>query len=758
VAKHYRASKSRTQGRGGWSVIFRHPVRLDAGTGRPGRRVRRGLATADEQEADALVAQLDQLLSSEQYWEPAAREQAASIFDERVVEIFYDGVGSTHVDFLAVRDQLMPLPNSADGYHHVMLIGTTGAGKTTVVRQILGTDPKTERFPSTSTAKTTVADTEIVLTDSDDYEVVVTFVGRDEIVDYLSENVSEAGLAIFRDRPRAEVLRRLLDHTNQRFRFSYVLGRSDISIPDDDDDNDVDVDDDDDEVETVGDIDLDRFGDVDMELTASVLRNAVDSIAALVSQHASSARATFGDTAGDELVADELIEEALDSELRGTETFHQLVDSLVEEIERRFTHLDAGELQRNRQGWPVSWKWATPDREEFIATVMRFSSNYAPLFGRLLTPLVNGMRVAGPFNSSWSESPPRLVLIDGEGLGHTPNSAATLSTDVAKRLEQVDSVLLVDNAAQPMQAAPVAALKSIAASGNGGKLFVLFTHLDQVKGDNLPTFSAREEHVLASVENVLSAIGDELGPFAERVLRQRVDGHRFFVGGIQEELDVGKKSGTRSISQLEALVAALCGDDDRGELGPIRPVYDRMNLSLAVAEAAKGFHGKWRGLLGIDFNPNAPKEHWARIKALSRRLAEGWQDEYDTLKPVADLRYELQLQVYLMLQRPVRWDNGDPTDEEKQRIIDEISNAISKGLFALTEQRVKEDARLAWQEAYAQRGTGSTFERARIIANDVYDRGAPIPSAVASPDQNSFLRAIAELVRDVAAEFELVLE
>ena len=731
-------------------------MRVDAGTGRPGRRVRRGLATADEQEADRLVAQLDQLLSSEQYWEPAAREHAESLFDERVVEIFYDGVSPTRVDFLAVRDELMPLPTSADGYRHVMLIGTTGAGKTTVVRQILGTDPKTERFPSTSTAKTTVADTEIVLTDSDEYEVVVTFVGRDEIIDYLSENVSEAGLAIFRDRPRAEVLRRLLDHTNQRFRFSYVLGRSDVSIPDA---NTEDVDDDDDdEVGSLDDIDLDQFGDVDMELTATVLRNAVDSITALVSQHSAAARETFGDTAGDELVADELIEEALDSELRGTEEFHQVVDSLVEEIERRFTHLDVGELRRNRQGWPVSWTWATPDRQEFIATVMRFSSNYAPLFGRLLTPLVNGMRVAGPFSSSWSESPPRLVLIDGEGLGHTPNSAATLSTDVAKRLERVDSVLLVDNAAQPMQAAPVAALKSIAASGNGGKLFVLFTHLDQVKGDNLPTFSAKEDHVLASVENVLSAIGDELGPFAERVLRQRVDRHRFFVGGIQEELDADKKSGTRSIAQLEALTSALCGDDERGELGPIRPVYDRMNLSLAVAEAAKGFHGKWRGLLGIDFNPNAPREHWTRIKALSRRLAEGWQDEYDTLKPVADLRYELQLQVYLMLQRPVRWENGDPTDEEKQRIIDEISNAISKGLFALTEQRVKEDARRAWQEAYSQRGTGSTFERARIIATDVYERGAPIPSAVASPDQNNFLRAIAELVRDVAAEFELVLE
>ena len=44
-------------------------------------------------------------------------------------------------------------------------------------------------------------------------------------------------------------------------------------------------------------------------------------------------------------------------------------------------------------------------------------------------------------------------------------------------------MLLVDNAAQPMQAAPVAALKGIAVSGNASKLHVIFTHFDQVKGD-----------------------------------------------------------------------------------------------------------------------------------------------------------------------------------------------------------------------------------------------------------------------------------
>ncbi|MFI6233509.1 hypothetical protein ACIBD9_08115 [Micromonospora sp. NPDC050784] len=93
--------------------------------------------------------------------------------------------------------------------------------------------------------------------------------------------------------------------------------------------------------------------------------------------------------------------------------------------------------------------------------------------------------------------------MDGEGLGHTPKSVATLSTRVAVQLKTVDAVLLVDNAAQPMQAAPVAALKGIAVSGNAMKLHLLFTHFDHVKGDNLPTFSAREEHVLAPVENVL---------------------------------------------------------------------------------------------------------------------------------------------------------------------------------------------------------------------------------------------------------------
>lgn len=37
-----------------------------------------------------------------------------------------------------------------------------------------------------------------------------------------------------------------------------------------------------------------------------------------------------------------------------------------------------------------------------------------------------------------------------------------------------------------MQAATVAAIKGIAVSGNASRLHVIFTHFDQVKGNNLP--------------------------------------------------------------------------------------------------------------------------------------------------------------------------------------------------------------------------------------------------------------------------------
>ena len=161
--RFYTATKSRNQGRESWSVIFRHPARLEPGTEKPGRRVRRGLAPPTRGRPTRLVDQLNEILRM-----PSSGNRGPSnrgrTFDARVVDIFYDGLEATKVDFRELREAALPLPSQRRATD-VLLLGTTGAGKTTVVRQLLGTDPATERFPSTSTAKTTVADTELITTD-----------------------------------------------------------------------------------------------------------------------------------------------------------------------------------------------------------------------------------------------------------------------------------------------------------------------------------------------------------------------------------------------------------------------------------------------------------------------------------------------------------------------------------------------------------------------------------------------------------------
>jgi energy-coupling factor transporter ATP-binding protein EcfA2 len=749
MEKRFTATLNRSQGRSAWAVIFRHPVRVDPNTGKRGLRVRQGLGTSDEKEANELKDQLNQILSAEEFWSLPARAEAEKRFRRRVVEIFYHGMEPEESDFNAVREAIIPLPTSASSdYRRALLLGTTGAGKTTLLRQLIGTNPETERFPSTSTAKTTVHETEVVLAPGS-YSAVVTFFPIDEVREHLNECISEAVLSAYRGDDASEVLRKLLMHVNQRFRFNYVLGNGPGAyISEDDDDEDDTV------AESV-----EEFGAesaIDLEATNALLSKTLVALQEIAKRQGALLKDELGAIdEKDQRVVDELFEEELDRRLREDDDFHRISDELMDEIELRFSLLTEGVVRRNKQGWPQSWSWVTDDREAFIKMVTRFSSNHAPRFGRLLTPLVNGVRVAGPFLPDWNNGQqPKLVLLDGEGLGHTPKSVAAISTSLTRRIEAADAIVLVDNAVQPMQAAPVAAMKEMITSGSASKLLLVFTHFDEVKGDNLPNASAKEQHVLASAENVLSSIGEELGPFAERALRCRLKEACFFVGGIDERLDPMKKSHKRTIGQFQSLLAVIDGIVAKPAVVEAKPFYDRMNLVLAVKNAAESFHDAWWPRLGLAHKPGVSKEHWKRIWALSRRLGTpGLGDEYDNLKPVADLRKQLQDRLYVLLQNPLRWEPAEPTDDaEKQQVFDRLANALSAKTLDLAAKRVRAERMAEWQTAFVQAGRGSSFARATIIGEQIYDRAAPIPDVTPSPDRNSFLHEVAALVDGVCAE------
>jgi len=740
ASRVHTASLSQTQGRAGWSVIFRHPaLREPDGSS---RRIRRGMDTRDAIEAERLRGELNELLSDPAWWSLAARAEAATKFDVRVVRAFFDPIEPEKRDPAALREALLPLPSSSNnGYRRVLLLGATGSGKTTLLRQLIGTDPSTERFPSTSTAKTTIHDSEIILTNGPAFRAVVTFISQDELRAYLVECAIAAVLEAHRGGTDAEVRRKILDHVDQRHRFSYTLGRA------------ATVDDDETDEPDSGNIASTAINRPEIAKTEQFLVDAVVVLRRMSQKHVSELRAELSAESVSELRAvDELFEETAETRIETDDEFHALVDGLVDLIEDRFDWVSEGAIRRARSGWPEAWEIQTEDRETLIRAVSPFSSNYAPLFGTLLTPLVTGVRVAGPFGPSWrtGKNPP-LVLMDGEGLGHTPQFGTALSTVLARRVDTADVVILVDSASQPMQAAPVAALRELIVRGNVRKLIVAFTHFDRVVGDNLPNRNARQNHVLASAESALVGIGKELGSNAERALRSRLLSACFFFGHLDISLRQASTIEAHTIRALNDLLVAVDRVVEPLELVDSKPVYDRLNFVIAVQAAVRSLLGYWQPILGLAYSKEIAPEHWTRVRALSRRLAHLLADEYDTLRPVADLQKELQKAVFLSLQTPLRWTGREPTDDEKQQKLDKIAEAVSGGLMDLSKRRLWDDRLGNWLDAFEQAGRGSARRRAHIIATDVYEIAAPLPDSAPGKDGNEFLREVLGVAETAAS-------
>ncbi|MGZ3624799.1 MAG: hypothetical protein ACXWPG_16645, partial [Ktedonobacteraceae bacterium] len=699
--------------------------------------------TTDRDEAERLKGQMNDLLSDKSLWTLAAKERAKVLYDDSIVNAFYDNLTPIEQDFWGVREHIISLPTPENSYTRVLFIGTTGAGKTTLVRQLLGTDPRTERFPSTSAAKTTISDLEIVLADSP-YRAVVSFLPKDWAQTYIQECVVAAVLAHLENKGQEEVARKLLEHSEQRFRLSYILGSwSMLSKVEEEDEF---TDEEEDEAEDV--VDQDIISSEERSKLAECLQNYLESVQLLAdsSRNELEMKLKFSWEEANKEDQD-AFQELLEDDLYNQEAFHDLVDSILDAVEERFEILQNGQIIYDNSGWPSFWTFETSDREKFLKTIGQFSSNYAQYFGRLLTPLVQGIRAAGPFQPAWREGDmPRLVLMDGEGLGHSPDTTSSISTRITDLYEKADAIVLVDSAAQPMQAAPGAVLRSVVSSGHSSKLMICFTHFDAVKGDNLPDQAAKKSHVLNSLDNAIIAVGKDLGHRAAHTLKSSLDKNEpYFVSNIQIQLSEKAKA-TRA--ELNRLLTAFENEKAPEEPTEAKPVYDDYILLNSIQKAVKAFHEPWRGRLGLPSRSGVSPEHWTRIKALSRRPALWGMDEYDTLKPVADLIRVLSEHIMRFLENPVRWEPSNNIDEEiKEATIDNIAREFYSQLRQLAGKRLINDPVVEWVTAFSRRGMGSTRIRAKDIAT-IYDSAVPILDETVDNKIDKFSLDVIKLVRD----------
>jgi len=741
----YTASKSRTQGRLGWTITFRHPLRIDART-QQGLKVRRGLGTSDEAEADKLVFDMNKLLAEETYHRVSMRQEASRKFAPVVVEAFYDGMENPVVDPWELREKYLPLPQ---GYSKILLVGTTGAGKTSLLRHLIGSDPKKHRFPSTSTAKTTISDIEII-TQGQGYKAVVTFLAESIVRTNIRECVADACLAAYENVPDEKLVNRLLNHRDQKFRLGYILGNWQVSKNDDDIEDDWE-----DEKDTTVLNDSEGGEQEKFDATAQednkiqlVLNSYIQRIRQITDQAVQELDQELGESvSGFEGKDLEAVEELFDEKVQSADDFDNLVNDIVDEIQKRFDDLNVGQLYRKSNGWAEVWTYESQDKEIFLADIRQFSSNYARSFGRLLTPIVQGIRVKGDFDPVFTENKYQLVLMDGQGLGHTPDLSSCVTTHITNRFDSVDVILLVDNAQQPIQATSLSVIRAVASSGYQQKLAIAFTHFDSVKGDNLPTFEDKKNHILGSVINGLNELGNIVGHSAIKTVEQDLNRHCFMLGGLDKSFKEISKRKTNN-NELKRLLDFCENSSNSTNLITIAPVYDPDGLLFAVQQATNSFQKRWDTILGFGQSSGVQKEHWRRIKALNKRFADSVDVEYDNLRPVADLLTLLNESISQFLDNPISWTEQPKSDEEAQQSsINSIRQKVFTSLHDLINSRIAREAISSWIEAYRDSGRGESMKRANKIKL-IFDEAAPEISPVINQYSQDFLRKVRRLVHE----------
>jgi predicted GTPase len=735
---HYTAAKVRAKEGATWVLTFRHPLRPDP-RGKMGRKMRRSAGTIDETRAEVLVQQLNTLLSDDSWFVTDRQADAARVFDEVVVRAFYDDLTTPTARSFDVREQKIPLPDKEEGYCRTLLVGPTGVGKTSLLRQLIGSHPDRDRFPSTSASRTTISDIEVITAPGEGFNCVATFFNEWTVQTLVHECVADACAILWEDQPDTKIAERLLHHRDMRFRLSYILGawgQGAVTQADDEDgfgDELAPLEANDEEVPQAEEV-------ANMQATLMGYVARIRSVAA-------EAKSELGMEI--ESLAKEDRDAAQDLFEEGVQTlsdFDELVADIIDELRKRFDRLGSG-LVRRPSGWPESWSFASNDRDEFISTIRRLSSNWAPSFGTLLTPLVDGIRIRGPFAPSFGEGGKQLVLLDGEGLGHAKDSAAGVTSHITSRFAEVDVILLVDTAKSPMLDGPTSVLRAVAASGHHDKLAIAFTGFDLLKRQaNLPTQAHQRAHVMATVNQALASLREVVGAPVVRAITRGIDERCFMLGYLDRRItDMNPAPAgelMRLLDHLERTGLASAAPVQ------VKPVYELARLLFSIQGAVAEFHARWNAILRLGGAQNVRRAHWAEIKALNRRVAlriDNYEYTPANLMPVADLVGRLSEWITRYLDTPLRWEGKQPSDEEAEAALGLVQREVYKRLTPLAHQRLIERPHPRWMQAFHLSGRGSTFDRARTIQT-VYVENVPIPGPALDHRSTDLLREIQALV------------
>ncbi len=335
-------------------------------------------------------------------------------------------------------------------------LGDTGAGKTTIIRKLLGTEES--KFPTTRQKRTTVAPTEYVIRNGTGFDLTVVLKPLSEIEGYVNEILKDAIGKFYKDRAKEKIVKNIRQTNDQRFRLYYLLSA--------------------------------EFSTAIAARIENLLPALEDGVRA------------YQQVFPDDKDETGIFVEFVISEL-GT-PYSDIRDAVVGEIQRLTAESCDGATLVTE--WRLH-KFETESRDIFIKKCKELLSSEIDS----ISPVIEYARIRGNLKAPWLRENVEAVVIDGEGIGHDTKEAGQLDSRHYDYFYDSDAILLIEESKKPFVAGGKSALKSIFQRGYGDKLFLLFTKLDEVEpyDSEDPTDDDRIEDVRDGLSNVLASLRDD---------------------------------------------------------------------------------------------------------------------------------------------------------------------------------------------------------------------------------------------------------
>ncbi len=303
--------------------------------------------------------------------------------------------------------------------------------------------------------------------------------------------------------------------------------------------------------------------------------------------------------------------------------------------------------------------------------------------------LAEYVRIEGDLLADWLDNSLEFVLIDGEGIGHSLGEKRdTLSARHYDFFNFCNAIILLDDAVNPFAAGGHGAIEGIYLNGHQNKFRLVFSKVDKLEQADKNAYFRR------NINNLKSALKKD---------------------------DIDFKVENKDSYKLKGLDKQNTSEDTKKEIVKLLlSIHDVQEDNLRELEYDFNvLFSKFNSDQLIDGIQNKiNKEHWAVVKALSKRLAND-EIEYRHLKPLSWILMFIMRDINVFLKREDELVSEvcDSQNKIKQKFSNKLINYIYTNFI--------KDKDHLWLQAFEKNGIGSHLVRKEFIFGQILNKFLP---------------------------------